>query len=149
MESDDAESDGEKSDDEEGDDKESDGEKSDDEKSDEETNNGDSAVEDVEVQPVTDSRAELSALKIWTLKSIGGKMNLCTDTVESELVNMIINERDRLNIKYHRKRENPTKYTIPLSKWKEKLHPNYGRLPFDIDGLVRPLTRHMKSIWYW
>ena len=70
--------------------------------------------------------------------SIAGSMDLCTNTVieKSELVDMIINERDRLNIKYHRKRENPTKYTIPLSKWKNCTQIMDDKLPFDIDGLV-------------
>ena len=99
------------------------------------------------VNECSDSRAEINGLNIRTLKAIAESMDLSIDNVieKPELVHMIIKVKEAHDIKYHRKRDNPTKYSIPIETWVNCIRQKVDQLPFDIDGLVVYVLSHDQS----
>ena len=74
-------------------------------------------------------------------------MDLSIDDVieKPELVHMIIKAKEAHDIKYHRKRDNPTKYSIPIETWVNCVRQKVDKLPFDIDSLVVYVLSHDQS----
>lgn len=64
-------------------------------------------------------------------------MNLSFENVieKSDIVDRIITEKDRQNVKYHRKMENHSKFNLPLSTWNSCIRQKVDKLPYDINGL--------------
>ena len=69
--------------------------------------------------------AELGPLNVKTLVAIAKSKNLNVETIleKSELIDIIIehdvNDREMRNVRNHKKRVHPTKYSVPLSAWDE------------------------------
>ena len=87
---------------------------------------------------------ELNSVRIKTLVAIAKSKDLSTEGVveKSELVARIIehdmNDPELRRIRNHKKREHPTKYSVPIVEWKYCeliILVGEDRLPHDIDGL--------------
>ena len=70
-------------------------------------------------------RKELPSLNIKTLKAIAASMDLSIENVI---------EKSEKKTRYHKKRSNPIKYTVPHKEWDIGIVRNVMKIPYNIDG---------------